>query len=129
MISQEIVSISKTKYEEFLELENKNLYLTQQLAELKRLIFGSKRERFISNIDPQQISLFEIPEIEESEKPVEEISYKRKKPENKKKPLRTELPAHLPRKEEVIEPENIPQGAKKIGEAVTELLKFFHQII
>ena len=95
-----------------------------QLAELKRLIFGSKRERFISNIDPQQGSLFELPEVKESEKPVEEITYKRKKPELKKRPLRTELPAHLPRKEEVIEPENVPQGAKKIGEAVTELLNY-----
>lgn len=124
MASREIVSISKAEYERLLSLENKISYLNHQLAELKRLIFGSKRERFISNIDPQQGSLFELSEIEESERHVEEINYKRKKPELKKRPLRTELPAHLLRKEEVIEPENVPQGAKKIGEAVTELLNY-----
>jgi len=43
---------------------------------------------------------------------------KRKKVENKKHPLRTELPAHLLRKEEVIGPENIPEGAKEIGGAI-----------
>jgi len=124
MASKETVVISKAEHERFLALENKNSYLTFQLAELKRLIFGSKRERFISSVDSQQSSLFDLPESKESEKPVEEITYKRKKTESQKKPLRTELPAHLPRKVEVIEPENIPQGAKKIGEAVTELLNY-----
>jgi len=131
MASKETVSITKEEYERFLalkkgysELENKVSYLSHQLAELKRMIFGSKSERFISSVDPQQGSLFELPEVKEPEKPLEEINYKRKKPENKKKPLRTELPTHLPRKEEVIEPENLPKGAKKIGEAVTELLNY-----
>ena len=32
-------------------------------------------------------------------------------------------PAHLPRKEEVIEPEGLEEGMKKIGEEVTELLE------
>ena len=46
------------------------------------------------------------------------------RPVNKKQPLRTELPAHLPRREEVIEPEVVPEGAKMIGEAVTEVLEY-----
>ena len=79
MASKETISISKEEYERFLALESKNSYLSQQLSELKRLIFGSKSERFISNIDPQQTSLFNLTEVKESEKAVEEITYKRKK--------------------------------------------------
>ena len=116
-----MITIPKVEYE---ALKSESEYLKHQLAELKRLIFGSKRERFISNTDPQQGSLFDLPDVEQPEGREEEITYKRKKPENKKQPLRTELPAHLPRKVEVIEPDNIPEGAKKIGEAVTELLDY-----
>jgi len=119
MASEGMITISKKEYDSMkFDIE----YLSHQLAELKRLIFGSKRERFISTVDPQQASLFELPEAEQAEKAEEQITYTRKKSENKKQPLRTELPAHLPRKEEVIEPENIPEGAKKIGESRTEVL-------
>ena len=38
--------------------------------------------------------------------------------------MRAELPSHLPRKEEVIEPDNLPEGSKKIGEAITEILEY-----
>lgn len=124
MASKETVTISKAEHEKFLALESEVSHLTHQLAELKRLIFGSKSERFVSANDPQQGSLFDLPDLELTQKPEEEITYKRKKPENKKQPLRTELPAHLPRKVEVIEPDNIPEGAVKIGEAVTELLDY-----
>jgi len=116
-----MITIPKAKYD---ALNNEVEYLNLQLAELKRLIFGSKRERFVSSNDPQQGSLFDLPEVEQAEKPKEEITYKRKKPENKKQPLRTEIPAHLPRKIEVIEPEGIPEGAKKIGDAITEILDY-----
>jgi transposase len=124
MASEETVTISKKEYTTLLSYRDEVNYLSQQLAELKRLIFGSKRERFISSNDPQQTSLFDLPEAEQPEQKEEDITYTRKKAEGKKQPLRTELPAHLPRIEEVIEPENVPQGAKKIGEAVTELLDY-----
>jgi transposase len=63
---------------------------------------------------------------ESPEKKQEEITYTRVKPEpaEKKHPLRAELPTHLPRKDEVIEPENVPAGAKRIGEAITEILEY-----
>ncbi|MBK7173633.1 MAG: hypothetical protein IPH84_10480 [Bacteroidales bacterium] len=35
-----------------------------------------------------------------------------------------ELPLHLEHQVEVIEPENLPEDAKKIGEAVTEVLEY-----
>lgn len=125
MTSQETITISKAEYQQFLDQKSEIEWLKHQLDELKRLIYGSKRERFIGT-DPLQSSLFELPVPEATEKKQEEITYTRTKPEpsEKKHPLRAELPAHLPRKEEVIEPENIPEGAKKIGEAVTEILEY-----
>jgi transposase len=125
MTSEETITISKAEYQELLRFKSEVEWLKHQLAELKRLVYGSKRERFIAP-DPLQGVLFHLPEADVPVKEQEEITYTRKKPEftEKKHPLRAELPAHLPRREEVIEPENIPEGAKKIGEAVTEILEY-----
>jgi transposase len=71
-----------------------------------------------------QPSLFDLPKEEAIEIPKEEITYTRNKPQEKKQPLRLELPAHLPRKDEVIEPTDLPQDAKKIGEAITEVIEY-----
>jgi len=38
--------------------------------------------------------------------------------------VRVKIPAHLPRIEEVIEPEDILDGSKKIGEEITEILEY-----
>lgn len=97
--------------------------LKHELSELKRMVFGAKSERFITPI-ANQPTLFELPEDEVVEKPKEEITYTRNKPEIKKHPLRLELPTHLPRKTEIIEPENLPEGARKIGELKTEILEY-----
>ncbi|MCF8389009.1 MAG: IS66 family transposase, partial [Bacteroidales bacterium] len=98
--------------------------LSHQLADFKRLVYGSKRERFISSNDPAQGSLFNIPQQEEAQEQTQQITYQRRKPKSKKQALRLELPSHLPRREEVIIPENLPEGAIRIGEAVTELLDY-----
>jgi len=125
MTSEETITISKAEYQELLGFKSEVEWLKHQLAELKRMIYGSKSERFIAP-DPLQNTLFELPALGEEEKKQEEITYTRVKPEpsEKKHPFRAELPAHLPRREEVIEPENIPEGAKKMGEAVTEILEY-----
>jgi transposase len=124
MINQETITIPRQEYQTLLAYKDEVSYLTHQLAELKRLIFGSKSERFVSKaVDPQQGSLFEVPMDEPVEqKQQQQITYKRNKPEGKKHPLRAELPAHLPRIDEVIEPQNLPGGAKMIGEIITEVL-------
>jgi transposase len=120
MASEEQITISK---EEFETLKAENAWLKQQLAELNRLIFGAKSERFIGT-DINQPNLFDFPADENEEKSTEEITYTRNKPREKKQPLRMELPAHLPRRDEVIEPEDLPSNAKLIGEAITELLEY-----
>jgi transposase len=120
MTSTETITISKQEFE---QLKAENAWLKHQLAELKRLIFGAKSERYIAP-NPNQPTLFELPEETLVEKPQEEITYTRTKPDNKKQPLRLEIPSHLPRKTEIIEPENLPEDAKKIGENITEVLEY-----
>lgn len=109
--------------EDYDALERKYENLAWELRELKRMIFGQKSEKH-TFIPPGQANLFDIPV---DEKPVakEQISYEREKPTaEKKKPVRTPLPAHLPRVEEIIEPDNIPANAKYIGDEVTEILEY-----
>lgn len=124
MISEENITITREEYHGLLSLKEEVVYLKFQLSELKRLIFGTKSERHITP-DPNQLSLFQIAEEEKQKdkQEEEEINYKRKKPEKKNHPLRLPIPAHLPRKKEVIEPENLPKNSKKIGEDITETLE------
>lgn len=102
-------------------------YVLFQLSELQRMVYGSKSERLKSTTpDPQQLDLFasteDAPTIEPPLEQTRTISYERKK--EKKQPVRSVLPEHLRREEEIIEPENIPRGAVKIGEAITEILEY-----
>jgi transposase len=125
MTSEETITISKAEYQRFLDQESEVVWLKHQLAKMQRLIYGSKRERFITP-DPLQGTLFDLPATEATETKKEDITYTRTKPEarDKKHPLKAELPAHLQRKTEVIEPENIPEGAKHIGDEITEILEY-----
>ena len=96
--------------------------LTFQLEQLKRMIFGAKSERFVPT-DPAQATLFGVEATAAPE--TEQISYQRRKPAaEKKQPVREAIAAHLPRVERVIHPENVPEGARKIGEEVTETLEY-----
>lgn len=127
MLNEEIITISKKEFEQFKSehdrIKSENAWLKYQLAELKRMIFGSKSERYVPQ-DTNQPTLFELPEEDRNEKPAEFETVTRKKPEQKKRqPLRMDIPAHLPRKTEVIEPKNLPEGSKKIGEIITELME------
>lgn len=113
--------VSKIQYEKLL---SENEYLKQQLSELKRMIFGSKSERFVPT-DDSQLSLFGFEQEAEKETETEQISYTREKAKKEKKnAVRAKIPAHLPRIEETIEPEGIEEGSKKIGEEITEILEY-----
>jgi len=69
-------------------------------------------------------TLSELPGQETVEGPKEEITYKRNKLQDQKQPLLMELPVHLPRREEVIKPIDLPEDAKKIGETVAQVVKY-----
>ena len=114
--STDTVQISRKEYEEF-------LFLKEELAQLKKLIFGKKNERFIPT-DAAQSSLFEQPLIEAPATEKQTISYTKEKKSAKKQPVRLALPAHLPREEEVLEPEGKQENAVKLGEAITEILEY-----
>jgi transposase len=100
-----------------------------QLEQLRRMIFGSKRERFESTLDSNQLSLEFEPkalEIEESVKAEREllrVSYLRNKPK-KEHPGRLALPSHLPVVETIIEPSEDTTDMIHIGREVTEELDY-----
>ncbi len=101
--------------------------LVAELIFLRRQMYGHSSERFVPE-DPNQLRLaFEgIETIPEEKEVVAEgavVTYVRKK-EEKKQPVREAIPDHLRREEVVIEPENIPEGAVRIGEEVTEKLEY-----
>ena len=92
------------------------------IAQLKRLLFGAKRERFISENNPGQMALpFEVEELEEIPQ-TEKIEYTREK-SKKKHPGRIALPDHLPVEEIVLEPKEDTTGLECIGKEVTDKLE------
>jgi transposase len=101
-----------------LEAENQRLrsevsQLKHELAQLKRLIFGAKSERFVPGSNEEQLTLFEEAPVETAPEPEIVQAHVRKR-----KPVRQALPDHLPRKVIVIEPAVDRSGLKKIGEEV-----------
>ncbi len=102
------------------------LYYKHELAQLKRMIFGSKSERFVPATSGQLSLELNVEQESAPEQETESITYTRKKPKdpNKNVPVRLPLPGHLHREEHVIEPEEVTSGAKKIGEVVTEILEY-----
>lgn len=96
-----------------------------QLENLKRMIFGAKSERYISNNTPEQFSLFNPPSDEKKEAAVLEVpAHERKKGKRKEKPVRLALPQHLERKETIFEPNIDFADMVKIGEQRTEMLAY-----
>jgi len=107
------------------ETQFKILKLETELAQLKRMIFGSRSERFVPAVPPEQTSLGLETETIEAEPPVTEtITYTRKKKESSKPRGRQPLPAHLERVKIVIEPDEDVSGLKCIGEEITEELEY-----
>ncbi len=112
--------------QEIVEYKKENAYLRAEIAQLKRLIFGKKSERFISEEKPfPPGTLFSevVPEENKLENLTEQISYERTKPVHRNGG-RKELPSHLLRQIEVIEPEDKKDTDRRIGLLVTEELEY-----
>lgn len=102
-----------------------NQLLKEELAELKRLIYGSKRERFVpTQKDDAQLSLkLETETADEGQTVVKQtVSYQRAVRQAGKKPVCQSFPDHFPRIDVVLEPEEDVSNMRKIGEEVTEEL-------
>lgn len=115
----------KERDDEIARLKSENAYMQFQIDQMKRLLFGSKRERFISNKeDENQLTLpLEIEQETEPEKEQEVVTYVREKSKRKNHPGRIELPKHLPVEEITIEPEEDTTNLKCIGKEVTDQLE------
>ena len=104
------------------EKDEKIRYLSFELEQIKRALFGSKSERFVSSTTAEQLELFATLQRQLAEVQEEQISYKRKKV--KRKPKRTKLPEHLERVVRIVEPEVNVDAMQKMGEADQEKLAF-----
>lgn len=113
------------------QLQTENAFLKQELAQLKKIIFGSRQERFVASdaVDPKQLSLNIQAEAVAAVKitDTKKIEYTKVTKEitpTKLHPGRNPLPDHLERREQVIEPTGDIALLKKIGEEVTEELEY-----
>ncbi len=115
----------KEKYEELFVNYN---HLRAELDQLKRLVYGSRHERFIPASSPEQLALgleSSPLQIERAPITVQTIEYTREKKNGSERVAtgRMKLPATLPREKVIIEPEEDTTGLKKIGEEITEELE------
>ena len=113
-------------------LQDVILKMTDELRNLRRMMFGRKSERFIPE-DPWQLSLSfdgveQLDEEREAEtiqaKEAQQVAVTPKKVKSVDKCERRVFAEHLERRDDIIEPESIPDGSKRIGEEITELLEY-----
>ncbi len=107
------------------------LALEQQLAQLKKMIFGSRHERFVpAGTDHPQLSLGIQTESIAAGTVVntQKIAYIKNTVAVEHKPLqhpgRMKLPETLRREEIIIEPAEDISACKKMGEEITEVLEY-----
>jgi transposase len=134
----------KTMFEEqLLQIADLNYTiadLTHQLAQLKKMIFGSRHERFVATDDNPQDAVHKANpqlslaldadtiaqcKITDATK-VEYIRTKTEVIQNKPKahPGRMKLPGHLRRETIILQPDTDIAGLKKIGDEISEVLDY-----
>ena len=114
------------------ELELRNATLAHQLAQMKKLIFGSRHERFVAtdlnnagpqlslDLDAETIAACKITSATR-------VSFIRTKTEvipHKPHPGRMKLPESLRRETVIFQPLGDVTGLTKIGDEVTEILDY-----
>jgi len=95
-----------------------------QLAELQRLIHGAKSERYVPDLPPEQLSLFEQEYQKLLEQHTKLVAAHERKKVVKKKPARLKLPTHLRIEEEVLEPPVDTSKMIFIGNEYTDTLAY-----
>ena len=105
--------------------EQTNQDLQFQLAQLKKLVFGSRHEKFVGADTQMAPTLFDIPVIPELLEPTI-VSYEKSgKQARPNHPGRNSFPENLRRVETVVNPTGLDLAlVKRIGESVTETLAY-----
>ncbi len=111
------------------EQDNHINYLENERKKLLARLFGRKSERYILQ-DPNQLKI-DFKDGESVSQKVESVNKSEPKkkvvkssPKEAMHPVRKPIPADIPRAEaEIIEPEDLPVGSKRIGEEITEVLE------
>lgn len=119
-----------TDYKELYEQQQITIIsLRHELEQLKKMIFAARSERF-QPAEPsltQQLSLGLTAEKQQATAVEKQISYTRiiNEPANIQlsAPVRNPLPAHLERREIILEP-GLKEGLRKLGDEITEELEY-----
>jgi transposase len=120
-----LLEVAKRQESNIRDLKSQISEMQFQLDQMKRLLFGSKRERFVKKQDENQMTLpFDAEQQEEPEKEKQVITYTREKKKRENHPGRLALPSHLPVKEIILEPEGDTTGMKCIGKEITDQLEY-----
>jgi transposase len=105
--------------------------LEHELQQLKKMIYGSRHERFVpTDINPSQLSLgIQAEEIASCNiADAKKVTYIRTNITVEQKPFvhpgRMKLPESLRREEIIIEPTEDTSDCKKMGEEITEVLEY-----
>lgn len=122
-------SLYEASERERIQLEVKVMELSHQLQQLKKMIFGSKSERFIPSKDAVSLpSLFDIPEEGASCSVIDTKQITYTKTKLAKSPSshhgRMKISEKLRRVDTVLEPDGDMTGCRKIGEEITEVLEY-----
>ena len=114
-------------------LEEKLARLCDELRYLRRTLFGRSSERIHS--DPNQLTFDfyaslagSLDNAVENSLPGTGMSF-RKTSSTGRRPIRKPLPDYLERRSEIIEPENLPEGVRYIGQETTEILEYIPGIL
>jgi transposase len=130
VVSVQIVTIPdyKVLYE---QSQIEILQLKQQLEQLKKMIFGSRQERYVpeDKNNPQLSSGIQVETTGTATlSATQKISYTRNIVSIEQKPLQhpggMKLPQSLRREEIIIEPAQDITACKKMGEEITEVLEY-----
>ncbi|MCK6695851.1 MAG: IS66 family transposase zinc-finger binding domain-containing protein, partial [Thermoanaerobaculia bacterium] len=112
------------------KVESEVQALKQRIAWFERQMFGQKSERFVptEEVAGQLMLAFDAEHAQAVDESVRQVieAHERKVPQKKENTHqgRMPIPAHIPRVEEVIEPEEDVSGMKRIGDDVTEVLEY-----
>ena len=109
------------------ELIHQVVTLKAELDQLKRMIYGTKSERFVASINPEQSRLdFNIESLAAADLQKETITYTREKSKTKNKVHagRLPIPANIERRRIEVAPAQDVSALSCIGEEITEELEY-----